>query len=94
MVRTGLLTRTRQVTEYSCGASALQAVLHYWGKDVDEQELMRIMGTNPEVGTFPENIARGARECGFEVEVRKDLTLEEVARFTAEVGPMIALCQV
>ncbi len=24
-----LLTRTRQITEYSCGASALQAVLSY-----------------------------------------------------------------
>ena len=28
-----LLTRTRQITEYSCGACALQAVMSYWGKD-------------------------------------------------------------
>ena len=26
-----LLKRTRQTTEYSCGASALQSVLAYWG---------------------------------------------------------------
>jgi predicted double-glycine peptidase len=29
MTRARLLTRTRQITEYSCGASALQAALHY-----------------------------------------------------------------
>ena len=34
-----LLKRTRQTTEYSCGASALQSVLAYWGKDIDEREL-------------------------------------------------------
>jgi hypothetical protein len=29
-----LLARTRQVTEYSCGACALQTVMCYWGKNV------------------------------------------------------------
>ena len=38
-----LMTRTRQATEYSCGASALQAVLSYWGRDVDETELMQLL---------------------------------------------------
>jgi predicted double-glycine peptidase len=32
-----LLMDTRQSTEYSCGASALQAVLSYWGKDLEEK---------------------------------------------------------
>lgn len=89
-----LLTRTRQITEYSCGASALQAVLHYWGKDVDEKELMRLIGTNSDVGTWPRNIADGVREMGLKVEVRENLTLDEVARFTADGSPMIALGQV
>lgn len=89
-----LLTRTRQITEYSCGASALQAVLHYWGRDVDETELMRIIGTSEDVGTYPENIVRGVRALGFQAEARENLTLEEVARFTADGNPMIALAQV
>jgi predicted double-glycine peptidase len=46
-----LLKRTRQTTEYSCGASALQSVLAWWGEDVDERELMRLMGTSEEEGT-------------------------------------------
>ena len=52
MKRFPLLTSTRQSTEYSCGASALQAVLSYWGKDVEEQELMQRLHTSPETGTY------------------------------------------
>ena len=89
-----LLKRTRQLTEYSCGASALQAVLSYWGRDVDEAELMKLLHTTFEAGTFPEDIVRGARTLGFEAQVRENLTLEEVAEFTAAGNPVIALAQV
>jgi len=43
-----LLARTRQVTEYSCGACALQAVMSYWGKNVGESELMKVLHTTSE----------------------------------------------
>jgi predicted double-glycine peptidase len=89
-----LLTRTRQSTEYSCGASALQAVLSYWGRQVDESELMTLMGTNSDVGTYPEDMVRGARALGFDAEMKDHLTLDEVQRFTASGDPMIALAQV
>ena len=61
MKRFPLLTSTRQSTEYSCGASALQAVLSYWGKDVEEQEVMQLLHTSPETGTYVGDIARVAR---------------------------------
>jgi predicted double-glycine peptidase len=89
-----LLTRARQVTEYSCGACALQAVLSYWGRDVDETELMKLLHTTSEEGTYPEDIVSGARALGFEAEARDHLTLDEVAQFTANGDPMIALAQV
>ncbi|HEY6895325.1 MAG TPA: C39 family peptidase [Rhodanobacteraceae bacterium] len=89
-----LLKRTRQTTEYSCGASALQSVLAYWGEDVDERELMKRMGTTEEAGTYPEKIAHAARSFGFEAEVRQGLTLDEVQKLTAAGDPMIALAQV
>jgi len=89
-----LLKRTRQTTEYSCGASALMSVLAYWGKDVEEHELMRLMGTSEEEGTYPEKIANAARALGFEAEVRQGLTLDDVAKITANGDPMIALAQV
>lgn len=86
-----LLTRTRQITEYSCGASALQAVLHYWGRELEETEVMKIIGTSEDVGTYPENIVRGVRALGLEVEARENLTLDELRAFG---HPVIALCQV
>ena len=89
-----LLTRTRQVTEYSCGACALQAVLSYWGRDVDETDLMKLLHTTSEEGTYPEDIVSGARALGFEAEAKDNLTLDEVAQFTANGDPMIALAQV
>ncbi|HKE47291.1 MAG TPA: C39 family peptidase [Rhodanobacteraceae bacterium] len=89
-----LLKRTRQTTEYSCGASALQSVLAYWGNDVDEDELMRLMGTTEEEGTYPEKIAQAARALGFEAEVKQGLSLDEVQALTADGDPMIALAQV
>ena len=83
MKRFRLLKQTRQTTEYSCGASALQAVMSYWGKDVDEEELMRLLGTTPEEGTYPEELVRVARSQGFEAELKDNLTIEEVERATA-----------
>ena len=88
-----LLKQTRQATEYSCGASALQSVLSYWGKDVDEEDLMKILGTNPEVGTYPADIARVARSLGFEAEVKDNLTLDDVETSTRKGIPVITLGQ-
>ena len=61
MKRFRLIRQTRQTTEYSCGACALQSVLGYWGREIDEAELMQRLGTTPEAGTNPEEIVRVAR---------------------------------
>ena len=89
-----LLSRARQSTEYTCGPSALQAVLRYWGKDVAEDEIAKLADTTSEVGTFPEDLARSAKALGFKAEVKEGLTLDEVQKFTAAGHPMIALAQV
>ena len=89
-----LLKQTRQMTEYSCGASALQSVLSYWGREIDEEALMRLIGTNAEVGTFPEDMVRGARALGFDAELKENATLDELERFTEGGHPVIALAQV
>lgn len=93
MKRFRLLKETRQSTEYSCGASALQAVLSYWGRDLDEEELMRLLHTTPETGTYPEDIERVARSLGFEAEVKENLSLNELEQATAQGNPVIILGQ-
>jgi len=93
MKRFRLLKETRQSTEYSCGASSLQAVLSYWGKNVDEAELMQLLGTTPEEGTYPEAILRVARSLGFEAELKENVKLAEVKRVTDRGEPVMVLGQ-
>jgi len=93
MKRFPLLTSTRQSTEYSCGASALQAVLSYWGKDVEEQELMQRLHTSPETGTYVGDIVRVAREFGFNAEVKEDLTLPDLHAALTKDMPVIVCGQ-
>jgi predicted double-glycine peptidase/uncharacterized membrane protein len=93
MKRFPLLTSTRQSTEYSCGASALQAVLSYWGKDVEEQELMQRLHTSPETGTYVGDIARVAREFGFSAEVQENLTLSDLHAALKKGIPVIVCGQ-
>lgn len=88
-----LIKQTRQTTDYSCGACALQSVMSYWGKDVDERELMRLLGTTPEEGSHPEALIRVAQEHGLSAELRANLTLDEVAAETAKGRPAIVLGQ-
>lgn len=88
-----LLKATRQSTEYSCGASALQSVLSYWGKDLDEEELMKLLKTTSETGTYPEDILRVARELGFVAELKENLSIEDLEKSTSKGIPVIALGQ-
>ena len=89
-----LLTTACQSTGCSCGSSALQAVLSHWGKDVAEADLLKLMHVDPEAGTRPKDIVRGARLLGFDAELKENLTLDEVERRTANGDPVIALGQV
>ncbi len=91
MKRFPLLTDTRQSTEYSCGASALQSVLSYWGKDLEEQELMQLLHTSPQTGTYVGDIVRVARELGFTAEVKENLTLGDL-QAAVEKGMPVIVC--
>ena len=74
MSQFSLLNRSRQITDYSCGASALGTVLSYWGREVDEAQLMELLHTNSDIGTNPEDIASGARSLGFDAEVIAEIS--------------------
>lgn len=83
---------TRQSTNYSCGASALQAVLMYYGEEYLETELMQLLGTTTN-GTNPRDIARVARELGFSTEIRENLTIADLEASVAKGVPVIIAAQ-
>lgn len=59
---------TRQSFNYSCAASALQSVLVYWGIDIGENELIRLLNTTNAYDTDENDIVRVARPMGLEAE--------------------------
>ena len=74
----------RQSTGYTCGASALQAVLAYWGIEEREDRLAARLRSTPDQGTHPDDIVRGARELGLAADLREALDLADLERALAE----------
>lgn len=68
----------RQSTGYTCGASALQAVLAYWGTAEREDRLAARLHSTPEAGTHPLDIVRVAREFGLTADLREGLELSDL----------------
>ncbi len=68
----------RQSTGYTCGASALQAILAYWGTEEREDRLAAHLHSTPEAGTHPLDIVRVAREFGLTAEIREGLDLPDL----------------
>jgi hypothetical protein len=82
----------RQSTDYSCGASALQSVLAYYGDDWSESELMNMLATSEELGTAPESIVRVAIELGLQASIGENLSLNDLwSALNDEVPVIVAL---
>ncbi len=79
---------TRQSVDYSCGASALQAVLMYYGEEYMESSLMEMLGTTNN-GTMPKDIVRVAQELGYNAELKENLTIEDLERSIKDKVPVI-----
>jgi uncharacterized protein len=84
---------TRQSTEYSCGAAALQAVLGYWGRDIGEEDLREMLNTNEESGTYPDDIIRVATALGLQAEYKENMTMADLENYVAQGMPVIVDCQ-
>jgi predicted double-glycine peptidase len=78
-----------QSTSYSCGASALQSILAYWGIEVREDELLRSLATTEQRGTAPESILRVARSYGLGVRMHEGTTVNEIRAALAKGMPVI-----
>lgn len=82
-----------QSTTYSCGATALQAVLSYWNIYKPEGELMELLGSRETSGTDPEPIAKGAKDLGLKAAIRENLTLKDLTDSLGRGVPVIVAIQ-
>jgi predicted double-glycine peptidase len=84
---------TRQSFDYSCAASALQSVLVYWGIDIGENELIKLLNTTSAYGTDENDIVRVARQMGLEAELKDNITLADLEQSIDMGIPVIVNCQ-
>lgn len=87
------LPDVRQTTDYSCGPTALQAVLGYYGEEHFEEDLMELCKADPNEGTPPERLAEAARSLGFQTEIRQNMTLDDLQASVQQGIPVIIAAQ-
>ncbi len=87
----------RQTYDYDCGASALQGVLAYYGKEFREEQLLKqldtVRTTMREHGTRLSRMKSVAERHGLRAEVRGMLTVDAVKKYIDQGVPPILLLQ-
>ena len=83
----------RQSTSFSCGAAALQAVLHYYGVEEREDRLMKELKTSSAEGTHPGDILRVAKAKGLGAALREGMAFEDLQAALDRGIPVIASIQ-
>jgi predicted double-glycine peptidase len=83
---------TRQTYDYDCGAKALQTVMAYYGVDLREDKLIGELGSGKD-GTSVGKMAEIAEKNGFHVDIRENMTLDELKEYLKKGIPVIVLLQ-
>jgi predicted double-glycine peptidase len=88
------LPDTRQGEDYSCGASALQAVSGYFGVGPEEEEdYIRDLKMDIRVGSHPFQIIRAAKRYGLRVSEKEGMTVNEVKAYLDRGKPVMLMMQ-
>ncbi len=82
----------RQTYKYDCGAQALQCVFAYYGIDVREEKIMKMVGTNKSYGTHPEGIKKAAKEFGLKYKEGK-MNIKMLKKYIDRKIPVIIAIQ-
>src|SRR6476620_2579208 len=85
---------TTQQEDYSCGASALQAICKYYGVGpADESEFVDALGMDPRTGSHPFQIERLARHYGLSVKEYSPMSLAQLRRELDRHHPVMLTIQ-
>ena len=78
----------RQAKDYTCGVAALQCIMAYFGDDVRQDVIEKKVKSRKSVGTIYTNIQKFAQEKGYDVEVKNNMTLDELKGFLDRGKPV------
>jgi predicted double-glycine peptidase len=84
---------TRQATDYTCGASALQSVMRYYGDEYMEKELADTLKSDPNEGTGYHNIADFSQAQGYRVNIYKNMKFTDLKKLINGKKPVMVLLQ-
>ena len=87
----------RQIDNFDCGAVSLQAVLIYYGIDVREDDLLKLLGTTRtdiiKNGTKLSAMIDVAKHYGLDAEVHYDMSIQDMMQHIENKIPVILLIQ-
>lgn len=83
----------QQATDYTCGVAAVQSILMYWGDEYREDQLVPLLKCKAVHGTNYVNIANFAKQQGFNVQIKKNMTVAELSAQIDKRRPVICLIQ-
>lgn len=84
---------TRQSFDYSCGPGAVQSVMAYYGKDFRESQLIELLKTDKDDGTYVKDIVKFLTSQGFLTNVKQHMTKNELCSYIDKDIPVIAMIQ-
>jgi predicted double-glycine peptidase len=84
---------TRQATDYTCGAAAVQSVIGFYGENIRESALAKELHTTPTVGTAYKNILSFAKRHGYKSSVYRNCSLDSLTKLVDAGTPVICLIQ-
>lgn len=79
----------QQQTNFTCGASAMQAVLAYYGMEYGEDVLAKEMGSDPKNGTDHDRMVEFAKAKGLKAFVKSPVTFAEIVDSIEKGQPVI-----
>lgn len=82
-----------QSTDYTCGPAAVLSILGYYEDRPLEADLACELHTNPEIGTFHEDMVRFFQSKGYSTVVKERMTLPELKGFLDRGVPVLCLIQ-
>ena len=84
---------TRQSADYTCGITAVQSLIGYYGIDKRQDQLITAMQPDPDKGTDYRNIIAYLQSLGFSATARTNISLDELKGYLDNRQPVLLAIQ-